>query len=378
MHALTIAHTESSCGWGGQEIRIYTEMEAMRARGHHLLLAAPERSEIFRRCWKANFEVVPLRNNKIAYPVSIVRLALWLKKHHVDVLNMHSSRDGWIGGLAGRLAKIPLILRSRHIEVDYPHKFTSRIVFGRLPHHVLTTSEKISQGLMRDLGLPASHLTCLPTGIDLERFRPGLCSTLRTELKIPENTKLLGMVSVLRGWKGHIHLFKALRLIKKTLPDWKLIVAGDGPQRENLPKWAEEEGIREQVYFLGHRTDVPEILSALDLLVVPSEGHEGIPQIVLQGQAAGVPVIGSRVGGIPEVIQHEVTGLLVPTRDPAALGEAIQRIFNDGELRTKIVTAARAQVESQNCISAMCERLESLYEAQMKKSLTNSCAQKSA
>lgn len=363
MRPLNIVHTECSTGWGGQEIRVFTEMKAMKARGHQIFLAAPERGEIFQRCRDAGFPVFAFNDKKSAYPLAIFRLARWLKSIHADVLNMHSSRDGWIGGLAGRLAGVPLILRSRHIEVTYPHRFTSRIAFAHLPHHVLTTSEKISQGLIDALGLDKNRVTCVATGIDLDRFRKESTSTLRQELGISSNIPLIGMISVLRGWKGHIHLFKALKILRSHSREIHLAVAGDGPQKENLPLWAKEEGIGDLVHFLGQRTDVPNLLNGLDALIVPSEDHEGIPQIVLQAQAVGTPVIGSSVGGIPEVISDHETGLLVPPRNPEAIAEAIENLlFGPAPLRDHLSTCSQEYAKQHHSSDAMCRKLELIYE----------------
>jgi len=362
MKPLTIIHTECSTGWGGQEIRVFTEMKAMQSRGHRLLLAAPERAEIFRRCQQAGYTVFAFRDTKSSYPASIYRLTQWFKTIRPQVLNLHSSRDGWIGGIAGRLAGVPLILRSRHIEVAYPHRFMSRIAFAHLPHHVLTTSEKISKGLIDALGLDKERVTCIPTGIDLDTYSKTSPGTLRKELNLATDIPLIGMISVLRGWKGHIHLFEALKILRDRAHPIHLIVAGDGPQKETLPKWTKEKGIADFVHFLGHRSDVPNLLNSLDALIVPSEDHEGIPQIVLQAQATGTPVIGSSVGGIPEVITHRETGLLVPPRDPDALAQTLEELLHSPALREQLSTRGAEYARQHHSTEVMCQKLESIYE----------------
>ena len=132
--ARTIAHTEYSLGWGGQEIRIFTEMQALRARGHRLLLCAPARSRIYQQAQTDGFPVLEVFDRRNQLPRSVWRMATWFRRERVAVVNMHSSGDGWAGGLAARLASVPLILRSRHIEVDYPNPRLSRIAFHHLPH----------------------------------------------------------------------------------------------------------------------------------------------------------------------------------------------------------------------------------------------------
>ena len=357
----TILHTEASVGWGGQEIRIYTEMLAMRERGHRLLLSAPKASRILAKATEAGFEVRPLDDRRLAYPASILGMRRWIHDTGVNVVNPHSSRDGWIAAIAGRMAGVPLVVRSRHIEVDYPNRFSSRIVFGRLPHHVLTTSERISSRLVSELGLDPSRVTCVPTGIDLRRFHPRVEGVLHRELGLPPDVPLIGMISVLRSWKGHEYFLRAAELLNQSGHGFRFVIAGDGPIRPQVEAWIEEFGLRDRVHLLGHRDDVASILASLDVLVLPSYAHEGVPQIVLQAQAVGRAVVGTRIGGIPEVIRDGETGVLVPPRDPEALAEAVGRLMTDGSQRARIGNAASTIAASRYGLDVMCGRLEAVY-----------------
>lgn len=358
----TILHTEASVGWGGQEIRIFTEMQAMRARGHRLLLCAPEASRIHAAAAGAGFEVRALDDRKTAYPASILRLRRWLREARVDVVNPHSSRDGWIASIAGRLAGTPLIIRSRHIEVDYPNRFSSRIVFGRLPHHVITTSERISSRLVGELGLDRDRVTCVPTGIDLSTFNPRVPGVVHRELGLEATVPLVGMISVLRSWKGHEFFLRAASLLRDRFPAVRFVIAGDGPIRAQVEGWIREFGLQDRVHLLGHRSDVASVLASLAVLVLPSYAHEGVPQIVLQAQAVGRAVVGTRVGGIPEVIREGETGLLVPPRDPAALATALGSLLSDEPTRSRLGSAAAAVAVRDYGLDVMCARLESIYD----------------
>src|SRR5580698_10533396 len=137
MRQWRILHTESSLGWGGQEVRVLAELEWMRAQGHWVALAAHPASAIATRAREAGILFYPLRTHKALLPVEVTRLAAWLRRNRVDVVNTHSSNDGWLAGLAARLSGRRLI-RSRHIEVDYPNRFWSGFAFRTLPHYVIT------------------------------------------------------------------------------------------------------------------------------------------------------------------------------------------------------------------------------------------------
>lgn len=332
----------------------------MRNRGHSCYLAAQEGSVILEKCCEAGFESFVISERTPKFLPSILRLTSWLRRIRPDVVNTHSSKDGWIGGIAARLASVPILIRSRHIEVDYPNRWRSRIAFGRLPDHVLTTSERIRSRLIEELSLDPGQITCAPTGIDPAPFQRDLPS-LRPEWVGDSRVPVVGMVSVLRSWKGHRILLDALVRLRDQGHPLHLVIAGDGPISAALRKWISERGLTERVTLLGHREDVPAILKSFDLLVAPSTGHEGIPQIILQAHAAACPVVASRVGGIPEVVEDGITGRLVKAGDPEVLAEAITEALHDHDRSVTMARTAQGEVSQRFTLEALCQQLETLY-----------------
>jgi len=357
-----ILHSESSLGWGGQEMRVLAELEWMRAQGHWVALAAHPKSAIARRAAAADITFYPLRTHKALLPYEVARLAAWLIQRRVEIVNTHSSNDGWTAGLAARVALLPILIRSRHIEVDYPNRFWSALAFRWLPHHVITTSRRIADRLVAELGVPASRVTCVATGVDPARFHPKMPGTLRQELGLAPDVALVGMISVLRSWKGHATFLEAAA---QLLADGKrrihFVIAGDGPAREEWTRKIALDPWKGHVTLIGHRADVPNVLASLAVLVLPSYAHEGIPQIILQAQAMARPVVATTIGGIPEVVADGVTGLLVPPRDGDALAEKIAAVLDDPALAASLGQAARAQIEKSYSLNAMGERLLGLY-----------------
>ena len=350
-------------GWGGQEVRVFAELEWMRSHGHWVALAAHPASAIAQHARDAAMTFYPLQTHKALLPIEVVRLGAWLMANRVDVVNTHSSNDGWLAGLAARLAVRPMLIRSRHIEVDYPNRFWSGLAFRSLPHHVITTSQRIADRLVAELGVPRERASCIATGVDLKRFDPATQGTLRKELGLADDVALVGMISVLRSWKGHATFLEAAA---KLLADGRrrihFAIAGEGPMRVVLPDQIAQAPLKGNVTLLGHRADVPNVLASLDVLVLPSYAHEGIPQIILQAQAMGRPVVATRIGGIPEVVEDNATGLLVEPRDADALAKKIGAILDDAVLADRLRHAARAQVEAKYSLEVMGEELLALYE----------------
>jgi glycosyltransferase involved in cell wall biosynthesis len=172
------------------------------------------------------------------------------------------------------------------------------------------------------------------------------------------------MISVLRSWKGHATLLDAAgQILEKAKRPVCFVIAGDGPGRQEIEEKIAQSRWKENIKLLGHRADVPNVLASLDVLVLPSHAHEGIPQIVLQAQATARAVVATTVGGIPEVVEDGVTGLLVPPRNPKALAEKIEALLADPALRMRLGQAARAKIEKQHSLDAMGERLLGLYES---------------
>jgi len=362
VHPRAIIHTEAARGWGGQEIRVLTEMEALRARGHRVKLAAPADSQIRARAMERGFEVRELDTRKWRYPATVLGLRRWFREERVEVVNPHSSRDGWLAGVAGRWAGVPLLLRSRHIEIDYPNRWTSRLAFARLADHVLTTSDRISGRMVGELGLEPDRVSCVPTGIDLGRFHPGIRGVLHAELGWSTDVPLVGMVSVLRSWKGHEYFIGAARELAVKHPEARFVIVGEGPSRGRVEGWVKESGLGDRIRMLGHREDVPEVLASLTVLVLPSTGHEGVPQIVLQGQAMGLAVVGTQAGGIPQVIRDGETGRLVAARDSQGLAEVLGGLLLDPEERRRLGAGALRVALAEYGLDRMCERLEAIYD----------------
>jgi glycosyltransferase involved in cell wall biosynthesis len=360
MRQFRIVHTESSLGWGGQEWRVFLELQWMRQHGHQVWLGASPKSQIFARARDEAIPCIPLSFQRWRWPDEILRLAAFFRRKKIEVVNTHSSRDAWLGALAARMVRVPLIIRSRHIEVDYENPFLARVAFEALPDHVLTTSQRIAEKLMQDQGISPHRLTCLPTGVDLKKFYPQPGGLVQKELGLPATTRLVGMVSVLRSWKGHDDFLAAIALLKPTF-DVHFVIVGGGPGREYLERRIRETGLEKRVTLLGYREDIPVVLASLAILVLPSTAHEGVPQIILQAQAMARAVIGTTIGGIPEVITDGETGLLVPPQTPAALAAAIQKFLDDPAAAQLTGERARQGVIARHSLDVMGETLEALY-----------------
>jgi len=356
---MNIVHTESSLGWGGQEIRILTEAAGMRPRGHQVTLLCSPKAKIF---GEAILRGIPVTALPIARknPAGMWALYRWLKSNPVDVINTHSSTDTWLAAIARQLLRnAPPIVRTRHISAPVPNNPMTRWLYQKASSHIVTTGEMLRRQLIEDNGYAASSITSVPTGIDTSHFVPGDKIVAREKLGLTKNGIIIGIVATLRSWKGHRYLLEAFA----QLPDRnsRLLIVGDGPQSEALQKQIVGLGLTDRVVMPGDQRDVLPWLQAMDIFVLPSYANEGVPQAILQAMLCGLPVITTPVGSITEAVQEGITGILVTPKQALSLQAAIKRLIDDAELRKKLGAAALHFAQAGFGIHKMLDNMETVF-----------------
>lgn len=354
---MKILHTEASCGWGGQEIRILSEATGCVDRGHQVLLACPPEARIYSEAQRAGLEVIalPIGRKNLA---GFLAMRRFLAATPVDVINTHSSTDTWLAALAcATLGDAPPLVRTRHISAPISANAPTRWLYGKASAHVATTGEMLRQDVIAATGLPADRVTSVPTGIDTDRYAPGNKAAARATLGLDMNATIVGIVATLRSWKGHRYLIEAI----SQLPEVRLVIVGDGPQREALGQLVAELGMSERVTFPGNREDVPLWLQAFDCFVLPSYANEGVPQALMQAMSAGLPCITTLVGAIGELAKDGDTALVVPPQDTAALLARLQELLGDAALRQRLGERARQHVVASHGRATMLDRMERIF-----------------
>jgi glycosyltransferase involved in cell wall biosynthesis len=359
----TILHTESSLGWGGQERRILAEARAMQARGHRLLLGCDPRGELFLRARRAGFPALSLQFGGWRNFAAGLTLRRFLRRERADILNTHSSLDSWVGTLALGGWKRPGLVRTRHLSTPVQGTLPTRWLYQR-PGAIITTSRDIKELLERRVYAAPDRVFAIPTGVDPGAFAPREPDLqLRARLGIPPDSFIWGMVSVFRSWKGHLYALEALKELTDAGLKTCLLVVGEGPYRAVIEPRIEELGVAEHVRLAGYQEEVAPYLALMAVLVMASYGHEGVPQAALQALALGKPVVGTRVGGIPEVVIPGKTGLLVPPKDPGALALAVRQLAADPSLRAEMGRGGREMVLEKYSLERMAAAVEAVYDS---------------
>ena len=358
MKPLSIVHTESSLGWGGQEIRILSEAQGLIGRGHRVVLLCPPEARIHAEAaaWKVPVVAVPIARKR---PVGVKVLLEWLKRERCDVVSTHSSTDSWLAAIALLVLNRPCpMVRTRHISAPVPRNRLTRWLYMRATARIVTTGEALKKELIERNGYLALRIDSVPTGIDGRRFAPGDRAAARAGLGLPARGTLVGIVATLRSWKGHRYLVEALAALPEPVA---LAIVGDGPQREALEALVDKLGLRSRVRFAGNQRDVLPWLQALDIFVLPSYANEGVPQALVQAMLAGLPCVTTHAGSIAELALHEQTALVVPPQDVPALRAAIERLIKDPSLGERLGAVARKHCSEGYSYERMLDRMEAIY-----------------
>ncbi|MDI6794277.1 MAG: glycosyltransferase [bacterium] len=264
------------------------------------------------------------KRNKLDFTI-LFRLASLLKRKKIDLVHTWMFTANMWGRLAAILAHVPCLVASERtvaFEKDACRNVIDKILAG-FTDLIIANSEGVRRSCLKR-GLPSEKLSVITNSCHLEIFgvREDCIKKTKTKLGIKDGSLLVGSIGVLRPEKGHRFLVHSIPAVLNIFPEAIFILVGDGPQRKELEELSVKLGISQKVKFLGQRRDVPDILSCLNVFVLPSL-YEGLPNAVLEAMACGLPVIGTDVEGTNEVVVDGETGILVPPKDPARLAGAI-------------------------------------------------------
>jgi glycosyltransferase involved in cell wall biosynthesis len=332
---MNILHLEASPGWGGQEIRILREAEGMRSRGHTVILAVMKGGGLIAEACQAGFTVYEIEFHRWAWPITLARLMAMMRRHRIDIVNTHSSLDSWIGGLAARLMRIPIV-RTRHLSTPIKPGLNSRILYGVLADFVVTTCSSILPMISEQSGKSRSLMRCIATGVDPERMQlsDALVAEFRRSLRLSPDDFLVGTACFMRSWKG-INDFLAAAHILRDVPHLRWVVIGGGHQ-DAYRQRARDLKLEERVHFTGHLPNPVFALQALDAFALLSTAHEGVSQAILQAAFLKKPLIATPVGGSGEICLDGQTGLVVPPFSPEKVAEAVLQLMQDPNIRSRL------------------------------------------
>ncbi|HLQ65838.1 MAG TPA: glycosyltransferase [Candidatus Limnocylindrales bacterium] len=341
MTPIRVLHLDSERSWRGGERQVLELMRRQRRAGDEPRLLAPAAGVLSKRAAAEGFPLhaVPMRGTWDLD--SVARIASVVRATRPHVVHWHAARAHALGAMAALVAPGPRRVLSRRVDFRVRGSVGSRLLYALPIDAIAAISGGVRDALVAS-GVSAARIRVIPSGIDLAPFdAPFDRAAARRALGLAPDDVLAIQVAALAPHKSQTTLLHAFALLRGRAPRLRAWIAGEGDLRSALLAEHGSLGLGDRVRFLGFREDVVTLLRASDLFVLSSY-LEGLGTSILDAMAAGLPVVATRVGGIPEAVADGVTGFLVPPLDPPALAEALARLADDAALRASLGERGRA------------------------------------
>ncbi|MFQ5849117.1 MAG: glycosyltransferase family 4 protein [Candidatus Binatia bacterium] len=350
---LKILHVDPEREWGGGETQVFYLLKQLSLRGHQNHLLGHPEGTLSREAQRIGITTFSIRARNDVDLRPVIPLRRLIRREQYDIVHFHTKRAHaqclWLGRVYQGV---------RHVvtrRMDYPVKrnWYNDWIYNRQVDGVVAISEKIAE-LLVEGGVRKERIRVIHSGIDPAPFQRS------REGKQGSGHPVIGMVAVLEERKGHRFLLEAAQYLKRQGYRLRYYLAGEGTQRRHIEQAVMRLGLQEEVALMGFVSDIPSLLSEMDVFVLPSV-HEGLGVAVIEAMAAGKPVVASRVGGLPELVENKVTGLLVPPGDPLALARAISHLVTQKEGLESMGIKARERVEQHFTMEQMAKKNEDFY-----------------
>jgi glycosyltransferase involved in cell wall biosynthesis len=335
---------------------------------------------------KKNLEVkiIPHLKNQINILddfIALFEIIGLIKKERFAIVHTHNSKAGILGRIAARICRVPIVVHTVHSCVfKYPNLNWFQKTFflwlekltAKMSDKLITISEPLKEEFIKARVERAEKFTTIYSGIEVDKFNlPVDLKNKKQALGISDNCFVVGTVSRLDEGKGHEFLIRAMPQVLGKIKDIVFVFVGEGLIRNELEALAKQLKVREKIIFTGLREDVPEILKVFDIFCLASL-YEGMARVILEAQAAGIPVIATKVGGIPDIVIENKTAILVKAKDPGSLAEAIIKLAEDASLRASMYQSAKEFVGFKFSAEKMVSDIIKVYEQLQKEKLNGS------
>jgi len=336
-------HIDTARSWRGGQNQVLVTVMCLRALGHRAVLVAHPSGELRQRA-EEGLDFVPLAPRAEMDLAAAWRLSRVIRRLQPDIVHAHDPHGVAMAAIAlsmGTQGKKPRLVASRRVDFHLGRNALSRWKYRQVDRFICA-SEAIRQMLLED-GIARSRAVTVHEGIDLAKVEAAPPAALHEELWLPHHAPLVGNVAALVPHKGQRHLVEAAVEVLRQEPEARFIIAGEGERRAALEHQIRHHHLDKHVMLTGFRADVLSVLKAFDIFVMSSV-TEGLGTSLLDAMACARPIVATKTGGIPEVVDDNVTGFLVPPRDHTAMAKAILRLLADADLRQRMGAAGLARV----------------------------------
>jgi glycosyltransferase involved in cell wall biosynthesis len=300
------------------------------------------------------------------HPELLPPLVSFIRKNRIHILHTHMFTANLWGRLGGMLGRVPVIISHEHNPLyrrKSPLKFTIELLLSRFTGRIIAVAQIVKDSLVDYHRIDPDRISVIYNTVNTERFDLKVdILNKKKELAIDPDRPLIGVVARMFTIKGHEHLFESIRSVKTVHPDALFLLVGDGPEKDRYMRLTDEMGIRDNVFFLGLRKDIGEILQIIDFFALSSLG-EGLSLAILEAMAAGKAVLATDVGGNGELVIHGETGFLVPSGDTEQFADILSEMIDRPDATRKMGRAGRERVRSKFTLEQQLRSVEALYDS---------------
>lgn len=343
---INVLHISTPKTWRGGEQQIAYLLGSLPENEVHNIVLAPENSVLSHYCQKQGVQHLSLPTKFPAKLLNPFRLKRLCQAHDIHLIHLHDAHAHSLAIYSVVFARLALpFILSRRVDFPIQPNWFSRFKYN---HHriqaIICVSEVIQDILTSQVQHP-QKLEVVHSGIDLDRFSGiQLQGKLRQAWQVPEDRWLIGNTSAIADHKDYFTFVDTAEYLLNQKLKAHFFIIGSGPEKAQIQQYITEKGLRDHIHLTGFREDLPSLLPELDCYLMSSK-TEGLGTSILDAFAAGVPVVATQAGGIPEMVIHEETGLLAPIGNPEALGKAVLRLLENAEIRNQIIKGAAHKVE---------------------------------
>jgi len=359
-------HIDTARSWRGGQNQVLLTVNGLRAAGQRSALVAHPDGELRKRS-QEGLELIPIAPRSEVDLTAGWRLARVIRRLAPDIIHAHDPHGVAMAGMALSLGagsrwregrKAPALVASRRVDFHLKANSFSRWKYRQVDRFV-AASEAIRQMLIED-GVAAERVVTVHEGIDVDRIDHTPPVNVHEALFLPHHAPLVGNVAALVAHKGQRYLIEAAHLVVQKIPDARFVILGEGELREHLEHLVKEHQLQKHVLLPGFRTDVIGCIKGFDLFVMSSV-TEGLGTSLLDAMACRKAIVGTRAGGIPEVVEDGRTGLLVEPRDARQLADSIIRLIQDESMRKRMADAGYARVSTHFTVERMVADTAAVY-----------------
>ena len=373
-----ILYLNATSMMSGAEFSLLSLLEKVDKEKFNPTLLLPEEGPFFQKAKQAGIEGILLpsmikfgegyRVHKLPkFITSLYKVMKVIKQKRINIVHSNSPRVAFLGGMAAKLSSIPSVIHVRDIhQSPFSQPLKSRLL-DFLSDMIVSVSQATKDSIAEATPSIESKIKVVYNGIDFERLDNRPIRDIRPEFGIRENTPIIGSVGLIHPVKGLEILIRSASVIKNQFPSIKVFIIGgallemDIKYINGLDNLVKELDLEDNVIFTGFREDVFDLIKAMDVLVHPAIYPEPFPRSLLEAAAMKKPIVATKVGGVPEILDHDVSGLLIEPSDPTSLAKAVLSLLNNKEKAENLALKARQKVEKSFSIEKHVDHIETIY-----------------